>query len=68
MAKLRKARKEQRSAEAVVTAMEEVKAYSLKMLGKGNKKGGNKEHQKARLEVLERLRRAAELSAAQTSA
>ncbi len=68
VAKLKRARKEQRSAEAVVTAMEEVKAYSLEMLGKGKKKGGNQQHQKARLEVLERLRRAAELSAEQTSA
>ena len=65
--KLKRARKEQRSAETVVGAMEEVKAYSLEMLGKGKKKAGNQQHQKARLEVLERLRRAAELSAAQTS-
>ncbi len=67
-AKLQRARKEQRVAEAVVTAMEEVKVYSLEMLGKGKKKGGVQQHQKARAEVLERLRRAAELSAAQTSA
>ena len=67
VAELQRTRKEQRDAEAVVTAMEEVKAYSLEMLGKGKKNGGNKEHRKARLEVLERLRRAAELSAAQTS-
>ena len=37
------------------------------MLGKGKKKGGNQQHQKARLEVLERLRRCAELSPAQTT-
>ena len=41
--------------------------YPLEMLGKGNKKGGNQQHQKARLEVLQRLRRAAELSPEQTS-
>ena len=35
VAKLQRARKEQRSAEAVVAAMEEAKAYSLDMLGKG---------------------------------
>ena len=52
----------------MVTAMEEVKVYSLDMLGKGRKKAGNQQHQKARLEVLERLRRAAELSPEQTSA
>ena len=68
LAKLQRARKEQRSAEAVVTAMEEVKAYSIEMLGKGKKNAGNQQHRKARLEVLERLRRSAELSAAQTSA
>ena len=68
LAKLQTARKEQRSAEAVVTAMEAVKAYSIEMLGKGKKNAGNQQHRKARLEVLERLRRSAELSAAQTSA
>ena len=67
VAKLQLARKEQRSAEAVVAAMEEVKVYSLEMLGKGKKKAGSQQHHKARLEVLERLRRCAELSAAQTS-
>ena len=63
-----------KDADAVVTAMEEVKVkvYSLEklaleMLGKGKKKGGNQQHQKARLEVLQRLRRAAELSPEQTS-
>ena len=66
-AKLQRARKEQRDAEAVVTAMEEVKVYSLEMLGKGKKKGGLQQHQKARLDVLQRLRRASELSPEQTS-
>ena len=66
-AKLQRARKEQRDAEAVVTAMEEVKVYSLEMLGKGKKNGGLQQHQKARLEVLQRLRKAAELSPDQTS-
>ena len=66
-AKLQLARKEQRSMEAVVTAMVAVKVFSLEMLGKGKKKGGNQQHQKARLEVLERLRRCAELSPAQTT-
>ena len=47
VAKLQRAHKEQRSAEAVVTAMEEVKAYSLEMLGKGRKQqaiSSNKRH------------------------
>ena len=38
-ASLQRARKEQRDAEAVVTAMEEVKWYSFEMLGKGEEKG-----------------------------
>ena len=66
-ASLQRARKEQRDAEAVVTAMEEVKWYSLEMLGKGKKRGGTQQNQKARLEVLQRLRKAAELSPEQTS-
>ena len=66
-AALKRARKEQREAEAVVTAMFEVKAYSLEMLGKGKKNGGFQQHQKARLEVLQRVRKAAELSPEQTS-
>ena len=66
-AKLQRARKEQRDAEAVVTAMEEVKVYSLDMLGKGKKKAGSQQHQKARLEVLQRVRRAAVLAPEQTS-
>ena len=66
-ASLQRARKEQRDAEAVVTVMEEVKVYSLEMLGKGKKRGGAHQNQKARLEVLQRLRRAAELSPQQTS-
>ena len=53
--------------EAVVTVMEEVKVYSLEVLGKGKKRGGTHQNQKARLEVLQRLRRAAELSPQQTS-
>ena len=59
--------KRQSDAEAVLTAMEEVKVYSLEMLGKGKKRGGPPQHQKARLEVLQRLRKAAELSPEQTS-
>ena len=65
--KLKKIRKEQREAEAVVTAMEQMRVYSLEQLGQGNKKGGNKEHQKARFQVLQALRKAAELSPEQTS-
>ena len=38
-ASLQRARKEQRDAEAVATAMGEVKVYFLEMLGKGEEKG-----------------------------
>ena len=65
--KLKKIRKEQREAEAVVTAMEQMRVYSLEQLGQGNKKGGNQSHQKARFQVLQTLRKAAELSPEQTS-
>ena len=64
---LKRLRKETRQAEAVITAKEHFKAYSLEMLGRGKKKGGGLQHQKARLDVLERLRKAAELSPQQTS-
>ena len=37
-ARLKRAKKEEIRLEAVVTAMEEVKVYSLEMLGKGKKK------------------------------
>ena len=66
-ASLQKARKEQRNAEAMVMAMEEVKCFSLQMLGEAKRKGGIQQHHKARLEVLQRVRKAAELSPEQTS-
>ena len=47
--------------------MEQVKVGSLEMLGKDKKKCGTQQHQKARLDVLQRLRRVAELSPEQTS-
>ena len=65
-ASLQKARKEQRNAEAMVMAMEEVKYFSLQMLGEAKKKGCIQQHHKARLEVLQRVRKAAELSPEQT--
>ena len=51
----------------MVTAMEQVKAFSLDMLGHGKKGGGTQAHHKARLQVLQALRKAAELSPEQTS-
>ena len=62
----KRAHKEQRGAEAVVTAMEEVKVHPLGMMGKGKNKGCCQQHQKSRLVVLQRVRRAAELSPEQT--
>ena len=45
---------------------QQLKAYSLQALGKGKKNGGGEQHHKARLEVLERIRKVAELTPAQT--
>ena len=61
-ARLKRARKENREAEAVVTAREAVKSYTVEMLGNGKKKGGTAQHHKARLEVLQRVRLIADLS------
>ena len=63
-----KMRKDMRYAESVLVAAEAIKVYSLEELGKHHKKGGTKEHRKARMEVLERIRTCAELSARQTGA
>ena len=60
--KLRATKKKLRDAEAVVTASEQFKAYSVEALGKGKKKGGPQQCHKTRLQVLERVRKAAELS------
>ena len=65
-ARLQKMRKEIRDAEAVVAARQQIKAYSLQALGKGKRNGGGEQHHKARMEVLERLRRTAELAPEQT--
>ena len=65
-AKLKKARKEQQQAEAVVTAMVAAKGFSMSMLGHGRKKGGTQQHQKNRFEVFDRVRQVAELSPEQT--
>jgi hypothetical protein len=66
IAQLAKIKKEQKVAAAVVMAMEAAKGYSLPMLGQGKKGGGTQQHQKARFEVLDRLRQVAELSPEQT--
>ena len=60
--KLKTTQKKLRDAEALVAANEQVKAYSLEALGKGKKKGGPQQCHKARLQVLERVRKAAEMS------
>jgi len=59
---LKKARKDLREVDAVVTAKEAVKSYSILALGQGKKKGGGAQFQKARFEVLERVRSVAVLS------
>ena len=64
--RLQKMRKETRDAEAVVAARHQIKAYSVETLGKGKKNAGGEQHHKARLEVLERIRKVAELTPEQT--
>ena len=64
--RLQKIRKDTRDAEAAVAARQQIKAYSVETLGKGRKNAGGEQHHKARLEVLERIRKAAELTPAQT--
>ena len=59
---LKKARRDARAAESVVVANETVKLYTLDMLGHGRKSGGPESCRKARLEVMQRVRNAAELS------
>ena len=51
----------------MVTAQEQVKVFSLDMLGHGKKGGGSTGHHKARLQVFQSLRNSAELSPEQTS-
>ena len=66
--KIRKAQKEHKAAEAVVTASEFKKTFPLAALGQGKKNGGGKETcQKARFQVMERIRAAAELSPEQVN-
>ena len=64
---LRKVRKDLMEIDAVVTAREAVKAYSLPALGENKKKGGGVAFQKVRFEVLDRVRAIAQLSPQQTN-
>ena len=66
-AQLKKTRRLNRDAEAVVAARQQIKAYSLDMLGHGKKNGGGLQFHKTRMEVMERLRRVAALSPQQTA-
>ena len=65
--KIRKAQKEHKAAEAVVTASEFKKTFSVAALGQGKKNGGGAACQKARFQVMERIRAAAELSPEQAN-
>ena len=51
----------------MVAARQQIKAYSVDMLGAGRKYGGAKEFHKMRMEVMERLRRVAALAPQQTA-
>ena len=64
-AALGRIKKQTRDAEAVVTATEAMKTFSLDSMGYGKKNAGGKEGQKTRFEVLERVRAVAALSAEQ---
>ena len=64
---LKKARRDARAAENVVVANEAVKLYTPDMLGHGRRHGGPESCRKARLEVMQRVRSAAELSDEQTN-
>ena len=59
---MKKARRENREAEAVVAAREAMKSYSTASLGQDKKKGGGEKHPKARQAVMNRVRAIAELS------
>ena len=61
-AELKRIHKQRRDAEAVVTATEAMKTFSLDSMGGGKKNAGGKEGQKTRFEVLERVRAVAALS------
>lgn len=60
--KSKKAREENQEVEAVVTANDAIIICSVIMLGKGKKKGGGAQFQKARFGVLGRVRLVGELS------
>ena len=64
---LKKAKKDAREALELRQAKEFTKSFSLDALGLGKKNAGGLQYQKARGEVLERLRRASPLSATQTA-
>ena len=51
----------------MLAARQQIKAYSLEMLGVGRKSGGGLHVHKTRMEVMERLRRVAALSPQQTA-
>mgnify|MGYP003309020165 CR=1 FL=1 len=66
-AEVKKATKNVKDMNAMVMAREAEKTYSIYTLGYGKKNGGGKDCQKARADVLERLRSIAPLSIAQNN-
>ena len=64
-AKLKAFRKANREAEETAAVVTAVKSYSLAMLGQGKKNGGGVQYQKARREIMNRMRVIATLSADQ---
>ena len=66
-AQLKETRAKIREAEAAVAAKEQFKKYIEEMLGHGKRKGGGAHCHRARMEVMNRLRKVADLSPEQTA-
>ena len=66
-AQLKETRAKVREAEAAVAAKEQFKKYTEEMLGHGKNKGGGAQCHRARMEVMNRLRKVADLSPEQTA-
>ena len=63
---LKKAKQDIKHHDKVLVALTASRAYTVKMLGEGHKKGGTTQHAKNRRQVLEQVREVAELAPEQT--
>ena len=64
--KPKKSKQDIKHHEKVLVAMTASRAYTVKMLGEGHKKGGATQHAKNRRQALEQVREVAELSSEKT--